>query len=443
LKTTITYKEIILLSLPIIAGSAIDNFIILMNTAFLGHVSQVSLGAAAIGGIYYLALVMVGFGFGIGTQIIIARRLGENKRSEIGSTLHHSTAFLAPIALLFLVLTLYFGKSFFHYFIHSKDIYNSVMVYMHFRIFGIFFAFFNILFRSFYTGILKTKVIGYSSAIIAVFNVFFDYTLIFGHFGFPALGIAGAGISSVIAEVSGSTFFLVYTFMHKGIDEFNITSFAKLKFKILWNILKVASPVMLQFAVSFGGWFAFFIMVEGMGETPLAISNIIRTVYMIVLLPLWGYSSTTNTLTSYKIGTGNIGEVGPLIRKIIKLSFVTVISFVIIINLFAHSWFRLFTNDIILINGCIPVLQVVSISSIFISFAFILYNGVAGTGNTKISLFIETFIITLYVFWTYFTTHEIHPSIAKVWTSEILYGIAMAFLSGLYLKFGNWKKASI
>lgn len=443
MKTSITYKEIILLSLPIIAGSAIDNFIVLMNTAFLGHVSQVSLGAVAIGGIYYLALVMVGQGFGIGAQIIIARRYGEKQLNDIGSTLHHAIAFLVPVAIGFSILTLLFGSIFFQHSIQSKAVYLSVLNYMHFRIWGLFFAYINILFRSFYIGILHTKVIGVSSAIIAAFNVFFDFSLIFGHFGFPVMGISGAGLASVIAEISGCVFFITFTFLHKGIDEFNITNFARLKFKILWNILKVASPVMVQFAVSYGGWFAFFLMVERMGETPLAISNIIRTVYMIVLLPLWGYSSATSTLTSYKIGCGKINEVGPLIKKIIKLSFITVFSFVLIINLFSHSWFKLFTADPALINGSMPVLWVVSISSIIISFAFILYNGVAGTGNTKISLAIEIFIISIYVLWAYYTRHIWHSSIAIVWIAEIIYALSLAILSGLYLKFGNWQKAAI
>ncbi len=443
LKTTVSYKEIITLSLPIIAGSAIENFTILINTAFLGHVGSVALGAAAIGGIFYLALVMVGYGFGIGAQIIIARRYGEKNVSEIGTTIHHAAFFLGFVALIFFSSILLWGNIFFNHFLQSKAIYSGVKEYMQFRIWGIFFAYTNILFKAFYTGILKTKVIGISSAIIALFNIFFDFSLIFGHFGFHQMGIAGAGLASVIAEFAGTLFFFIYTFSHKGISEFNITRFSKLSFRVLWNILKIASPVMAQFTVSFGGWFAFFIMVERMGEVPLAISNIIRTVYMIVLLPLWGYSSTTNTLTSYKIGGGKIDEVIPLLKKIIKLSLITVASFILIINLFSHSWFQLFTNDPEIISGCLPVLWIVSISSVFISFAFILYSGVAGTGNTLVSLVIETTIITLYVIWTYFTSHSSYSSIALVWSAEIIYGVAMVILSGLYLTFGNWKNAKV
>ena len=441
--TIVTYKEIFQLSLPIMAGSAIENLTAIINIAFLGRVGSVALGAVAIGGIFYLALVMLGFGFGIGTQIIVSRRFGEKNYKDIGTTLHHAFAFLLPLAIIIFFLVHAFGTGLFKSFLKSNEVFMGVKGFMYYRIWGILFAFTNILFRAFYVGIQKTFVIGLCSAIIALFNIFFDFSLIFGNFGLPKMGVAGAGLSSVISEIAGTLFLIIYTVYRSDIKEFALVQISKFNLNLLSRIFKVASPVMLQFSISFGGWFAFFLMVEKMGEIPLAASNIIRTFYMIVLLPIWGYAAATNTLVSYKMGSSSVSEIIPLMKKLIGLSLVTVTSLVIITDLFSHSFFKIFTNNPILIEACHPILIVVSISSILVTFAVILFNVVSGAGKTQVTLITEFIVITLYVAWTYFLVHFTNASIAIVWTAEILYGVAMALLSGLYLKYGNWRKAVV
>lgn len=425
------------------AGSAIENITAITNTAFLGRVGPVALGAVAIGGIFYLALVMIAFGFGIGTQIIIARRYGEKNLKDIGNTLHHAAIFMLPTAICILIIFLIFGNSFFHSFLKSKEVESGVRDFMFFRIWGILFAFINILFKAFYIGIQKTKIIGTSSFIIAVTNTFFDYSLIFGHFGLPCMGVAGAGLASVIAEITGTIFFVVYTSGRRDISEFRLTSFSGFEFDKLKRIFKVASPVMLQFSISFSGWFVFFALVEQMGEIQLAVSNIIRTFYMIVLLPIWGYASATNTLVSYKIGSYKVHEVGPIVRKILLLSLASVSILVLITDIFSHFFFNIYTNDQILIQACYPVLVVVSISSILVSTAVILFNVVSGAGKTMVTLITEFVVISIYVGWTFLLVHYGKASIAQVWTAEILYGLFMGTISVLYLKFGNWRKSVV
>ena len=76
----ITYQKIWNIAWPIILGSVAQNIIAVTDTAFLGRVGEVALGASAIGGIFYLAITMLGWGFGIGTQIIVSRRFGERNK---------------------------------------------------------------------------------------------------------------------------------------------------------------------------------------------------------------------------------------------------------------------------------------------------------------------------------------------------------------------------
>ena len=72
--TKYTYKEIWLIAYPILISLIMEQLIGMTDTAFLGRVGEIELGASAIAGVYYLAIFMMAFGFSIGAQILIARR---------------------------------------------------------------------------------------------------------------------------------------------------------------------------------------------------------------------------------------------------------------------------------------------------------------------------------------------------------------------------------
>ena len=82
--SSLSCRRIWLLTWPVMVSLLMQHLIGMTDTAFLGRVGEVELGAAALGSIYYLAVYMIGFGFSIGAQIIMARRNGEGRVAEIG-----------------------------------------------------------------------------------------------------------------------------------------------------------------------------------------------------------------------------------------------------------------------------------------------------------------------------------------------------------------------
>lgn len=440
---TVTYKEIWRIAYPIILSSVVHNVITVTDTAFLGRVGEIELGAAAIGGVFYLTVIMLGFGFSIGTQIIVARRFGENKNSEIGIIIEHTHYFLIIFSIV-LIAIMFFGMPYiFDAVLESDDIRNATGEYVKYRIFGLFFAFIIHGFRAFYIGIARTKVITYTTIFMALANVFFDYSLIFGNFGFPEMGIAGAAIASVIAEFLAVVFFIIYTSRFVDTKFYNLFRFYKFDFSVLKRIFVVSFPTMMQNFISFIGWFFFFLFVEKMGERSLAISNIIRSVYVVMLIPIWGFSSATNTLVSFVIGRGNNNEVLPIIYKVMKITVAGVFMLVMLNVLFSELVLSVYTNNKDLINDSVPALYIVSIASFFIAIGFVLFSGVSGTGNTKVSFIIETFVIFIYVIITYLLVNLKNTSVELVWTIEIIYGLIIALLSFLYLKYGKWQNKMV
>ncbi|HAF29331.1 MAG TPA: MATE family efflux transporter [Bacteroidales bacterium] len=443
IKTSISYKEIWKIAYPIILGSIVQNIISVTDTAFLGRVGEVELGAAAIGSVFYLTLVMLGFGFSIGTQIIVARRFGENKHNEIGTIIEHSHYFLVFLAIILVVAMKSIMPIIFNNVLESDQIREASKEYLNYRIIGLLFACVNFGFRAFYIGIARTKVITWTTILMALTNVFLDYVLIFGNMGFPKYGIAGAAIASVIAEIAACIFFIFYTLKFVDTKYFGLFQFRKFSYPLLKRILTVAFPMMMQNFISFIGWFFFFLFVEKMGEHSLAISNVIRSIYVVMLIPIWGFTSATNSLISFVIGRERTDEVIPLVLKILKLCLAGVMVLVLINIAIPEKVISIYTNNSVLIQDSLPSLYVVSIAAIFLTIGFVLFSGVSGTGMTKISFAIETIVIFMYVLVTYLLVNIKNSSVEIVWCVEIFYGFIIGLLSFLFLKYGKWKHKRI
>ncbi len=438
IKSSVKYKQIWNIAIPIIIGSIAQNILNVTDTAFLGRVGEVELGASAIGGLLYYVFMMLGFGYGVGTQIIIARRNGEGRLSEIGQTARNSFYFLIILAIISFLFVRYYSPVLLNISIDSASILEKSNEYLYLRSIGFFFVFTNIAFRSLYIGIEKTRVIIYATVIIAGINIILDYFLIFGKFGFEEMGIRGAALASVIAELAGSIFLLSYSLSRKYLKKYWIFKYSSFSLNLFKSISKTALPVMLQNFVSLSGWFIFFLFVEKMGEHNLAISNIIRNAYIVLLIPVWGFAAASNTLVSNTIGKNKHREVLHLAFKIAGLCFVVVLFFAVVSLGFAKEIMSIFTNNQSLINDSVPVFYIVTGSSLFIAIGIILFNAVSGTGRTLVALFIETGVILTYLLYVWLNSNITNNSIEMVWTAEYVYGFSLGLVSLLYLIFGKW-----
>ena len=104
-----TNKQIWSVSYPILLSLLAQNVINVTDTAFLGHVSEVALGASAMGGLFYICVFTIAFGFSTGSQIVIARRNGEGRYTDVGPVMIQGVMFLFVMALLLFGFTKAFG----------------------------------------------------------------------------------------------------------------------------------------------------------------------------------------------------------------------------------------------------------------------------------------------------------------------------------------------
>ncbi|PLX11687.1 MAG: MATE family efflux transporter [Marinilabiliales bacterium] len=439
----IKYSRIWQIAYPIILGSIAQNLINFTDTAFLGRVGEIALGASALGGVFYLAVIMLGLGFSTGAQIIIARRFGEGRLKDVGSIIDHSMYFLGIMAVMAYLLLRYISLDILEFTVSSEAVFRETSVYMKIRAWGIFFAFGNMVFRAFYVGLTKTKVITYTTIVMAIVNIALDYILIFGAFGAPEMGVAGAALASVIAEASALVFFIIYTQINIKYSDYLLFGFRLPNKERFIRIIRVALPIMMQQFISLSVWFVFFLFIEKLGEMALAVSNIIRSVYVILMIPIWGFATATNTLVSYLLGVKRQDLVMHLIGKIVVLCFIGVLIIVSFGIFFPDLIMEVYTNDKELIKLGIPILKIVSLGALMLSIGFVLFNGISGTGKTNVSFALEVIVLGIYLTYTYVLINVFNADVSTAWTSEILYGILMSLMSYLYLRYGNWRKSVI
>jgi putative MATE family efflux protein len=443
LKTSVTYREIWRIAYPIIIGSVAQNLLNVIDTAFLGRVGEVALGAGAIGGIFYLVFTMLAWGFGIGTQIIIARRNGEHAFHEIGRTFQHGFYFMVPVALGLFSIMQFFSGDILKLIIKSPGIYQGFRDFMAFRSYGIFFAGINMLFSGFYIGISKTKVITWATSTAVFVNIILDYGLIFGHLGLPEMGIGGAALASSVSEFASMVLFALYTIYRLDGKKYNLNKIARFDDALYKRIIRVATPVMLQNVFSMTAWLTFFLFIEKLGEQALAVSNIIRSFYIILIIPVWGFSSAASSLVSNLIGQGREQEVMSFIYKVVKLCLLGIFLTVFVGSLFPGQALRIYTDDINLIKASIPALYVIYFAAFFLAIAFIFFSAVSGTGKTQVSFVIEMVVLTFYLLIAYILADVLRMKIQVVWLSECFYSIMIGLMSYWYLIKGKWKTSIV
>lgn len=437
---SISNKEIWQITYPIIFGNLAQTIIVFVNTVFLGHVGNAELGAAMMAGLYYLVFTTITQGFAIGIQIMVARRYGEGKHKSIGDIFSHGLLFTLGLGLLLLAILHFFTKSIFDHIIQSPAIYASALKFMDFRQWGIVFVSVNFLFRSLYIGLSNTRIITLTTLTMAVVNIFFDYSLIFGNFGFPKLGVAGAGLSSVLAEVSACAVFFIYTFTKLPYPQYNLFRRAHFDKSLLLSVLKISLPTMFQRLVSFGSWFLFFAMIEHLGEESMAISGIVRSVYMLCTISVFAYSATANTLTSRLIGAGKSSEVPRTLLRILQMSALTLLPVLLIFISFPKQIAAIYTADAALAAQSIPALYVIYVGSVIMMAAMIYFEFVSGTGKTMLALILETCVLVFYIIFIYLATNQLQFPVQWVWCAEWVYSSLLLIASLWFLKRYPWQQ---
>ena len=424
-------------------GLLAENLVGVIDTAFLGHVGELELAASAIASTFYFILFLVGMGFGTGTQILIARRNGEKNYGKIGGIFENSLYFILFFSAVMIILSFLFSREILGFMLDSEDILNAAMQYLNIRIFSLFFALGCVMMRSFFVGIQLTKYIGMGAFIVAGTNFVMDYLLIFGKLGYPQMGLEGAALACIFAELAGFAFFVLITVKKINLSKYQMFAFRMPQLQIVSQTMSLSIFTMMQNFLSVCAWFLFWVIIEKTGEKNLATSNIIRSFYMLTICPVWAYGSAVSTLVSNAIGANQRHHVFRIIRRVAVFGLITSTIAFIPALVSAKGIMSVYTENMELVNMGFKALYVVGIANMLSSVAWVIFSSISATGNTMIALFLEFITLLCYLASVYYFVSEFPNRLEIIWCAEIVYQIVIGILSVLYLRTNHWVKKVI
>ena len=439
MKVSITNSNIIRLALPISLAMIIPLMNDLTNNFFLGQVGIRELAVNGVSGIFYLALCMVGYGLANGIQVQLSRRAASLDYQGITKIFINGALLTVLLALTLMMASLWLAPIIFGLTMHNTDhVYMSIN-FLYIRVWGLPFLMLTQLSNAFYIATGRSKFLMAGSLATTLTNVVLDYLLIFGNYGFPNMGLEGAALASVCAEMVGFGVMYGLFYLRKLYLQFPLHQHFELDIKQCRRMLKISAPLIVQYFFSIGGWLIFFIFVEHLGERELAASQILRSLFRIVSVSTWAFAATCNSMVSNIIGQGRQRDVLGLVHKVAKISFLATAVICAVMLLGGRFYLSLFTSDAMLIEVALPSLRVIAVATLVMSLGTVSFNGVVGTGRTTINLIIEMTSVFIYLIYCYVAIEKMRMPLHVAWMSEFVYWISLLLISYSYLRWGKWR----
>ncbi len=439
LKVKTSYRQILSIALPITVAILIPQINMLTNNIFLGHFDKKSLGDAGVTAVFYLIFAVAGHGLNNGLQSIFSKHAGADNSDKFKVILTEGIRISIIVATVGILFT-YFVAPIILKSVADELAYPAEMSFLKLRILGLPFLYLFQMGNAFLVASLNSRLLMIGFAIEACTNILLDYLFIFGHWGFPQMGFNGAALASVLAECIGMVAVFTVIYLSGLKKQYNLLQTTQFD-KIVHNaIVKVSTPLVLQYVISVTTWLVFFFFIEALHDADAkAISNTMRNVFGIGGVFVWAFASTSNVMVSNLMGQKRPHEVIGVLKKISLLSFSCCALMMLLVNCFPSIFFGLFGQSQEFVSLGLPVLQMVTFGLLAMSIANIWLNAVTGTGKTKVNLFIELIAITLYLVYTIVFTKWHYVSLPMAWSNEIVYWSSIFLMAFIFFKKGNWR----
>ena len=435
---------------PLIIANSFWNLQMTIDRMFLGQYSTAALAASlAVASLFWTPMALLQQTAAYVTTFV-AQFKGSGNHQEMGKSFWTSLYVSLIGGVLFLVL-IPASEYLFQAMGHSEKLAKLEYSYFMTICYSALPMAVIAVISGFFTGLSQTRIIMVINGVGLVANVIFDYLFIFGNFGFPRLGIEGAGIATSLANVCGAAFGLIYLFSRKEIKSKYLNFGYKWDFDFLLRYLKYAIPSGLQWSLE-GLSFAVFLVFVGQlpnGETALASSSIALTVLLLAALPAIGIGQAVSALVGEHLGqdkpeqavkdTWAGFQMAFLYIVIVSLSFVAFPSFYI-------SWFENDSNELLWQQtvAITPyILWFVAVFCPFDALNFIFGFALKGAGDTKF-----VFLVALLAPWPLmvlpaYLVREMDSGIYWSWFGVIAFVAAQGIIMLYRFLKGGWKSMRV
>jgi MATE family multidrug resistance protein len=372
-------REILQLSLPILGGMMSQNVLNLVDTWLVGGLGAAALAACGIANFLNFMAVAAITGLSTAVQAMAARRVGEGRLAETAIPLNGglllSVAVGLPLSAVLIALTPWY----FPLLVDDPAVAEAGVPYLQWRLVAVALIGMNFSFRGYWSAVKLTRLYLYTLVWMHALNILFSWTLIYGHFGFPALGTAGAGIGTTLAIAAGTATYFWHAGRHAKGHGFlhGLPSREQVR-----SLLKLGLPTCVQQLLFSGGFTMLFWIVGRIGTAELAVTNVLVNVTLLAVLPGIGFGLAATTLVSQALGRGDAADAHRWAWDVYKVASVLFTALAVPMVLMPGPILLFFLRDPALVEiGRLP-LQLVGIGVLVDGLGLVMMHALLGAGAT-------------------------------------------------------------
>ncbi len=394
-------KLIISMSLPTMFSMLIQSCYNIVDSIFVAQIGESALTAVSLAFPIQTLLIAVGVGTGVGINSLISRKLGQKKFDEANSVADHGLLLGLASWIIFAIFGLFFTKMFFTSFTSDPEViamgtsYTSIVTIFSFGMLIQICA--EKILQA--TGNMTYPMI--SQLIGAIANLILDPILIFGLLGFPALGVAGAAIATVIGQILGMIFCLFILFTKNHEVKINLKNF-KFKGYVIKDIYAVGFPSIIMQSISSVLVMGLNSILIGFSSAAVSVLGIYYKLQSFIFMPVFGLNQGTMPVLGYNYGARNKKRITSAI-KVATIISVSIMAFgTLIFNIFPRQLLMAFNSSEEMLRVGIPALRIISLCFISAGVNIIISTAFQATGHGVKSLFISILrqlVIILPVAW--------------------------------------------
>jgi putative MATE family efflux protein len=444
------YKNIIKLGYPMALGSLAQTLYNMADAFWLGKLGKEALSAPIISFFILFFMISIGIGFSISGTSLVSQYIGAKQQENANRAAGNLLSLLVILSIVFSVIGLVFDEELLRLLGTPADTFKETLDYYQIMIVGLPLAFPIFVYQAAMNGYGDTMSPLKISLFTAAINLVIDPLLIFGWLGFPAMGVKGAAIATVLTRGIAS-FLGVYLFFSgkKGI---------KLKLALLKPnkqisklMFKIGIPSAVGFSGSSLGFIVLIKIVNMFGTSVVSAYGISTRVIHLFMLPAMGISSAVTAIVGQNLGAGNIARAKEVVKKgiLLMLSIITLPT--ILCAIFGEEVTRVFIPGDPQVHQIGSVMfHIAALSIIFFGVATVLEGVFQGAGRT-----VPVMVSSLTRIWIFRipVVYIISIVLLKgpenigghvgIWWGMVISNLASLTIISLWYARGTWAKARI
>lgn len=314
------YPKMLRLAIPIALQNLVTVSVSMVDTLMLGTLGEVVLSASSLANQLFFIFTLVTYGTAAGSNVLISQFWGKKDITSIKKTLAYTYRIVLIFSITTSILAIFFPRWIMCLFTKDDLVITQGIQYL--QIIGISYLFFgmatitgNIL-RS--IGIVKVSL--NASIASLLINVFFNWIFIFGNLGFPALGIRGAAIATLIARISECIIILAYLFFVEKDLQLKVTDLLHLDKALSRSFFKNCIPVTFNELMWSTGFSMLSVVIGHMGTAMTAAYSIYGVISQLSSVMSQGIAAAGAVIIGNTIGSGNYKEMKAIVKTLQKIS---------------------------------------------------------------------------------------------------------------------------